>query len=123
MFYEAIKRLKAKPKNISWGIKDKNDNILMSKTEMLERWAEFYEDNCSDDSPDTTIDGSQEESIPSILKSAITHAIDNLKYGKSPGLDKIYSEYLKAGGDPLVNALRLLFNKILTTNVVPQPFK
>ena len=39
-YYAAIKRLKSKPKDISWGIKD--SNILTDKENIIERWAEFY---------------------------------------------------------------------------------
>ena len=122
-YYAAIKKLKTKPKNVSWGIKDKNGNILTNKSDILTRWAEFYENLYYDDSADTTIDDSQEEPIPPILKSEIVYAIGNLKPGKSPGLDNVYSEYIKAGGKPLVDALHLLFNKIITSFVVPQSFK
>ena len=52
--------------------------------------------------------------------SETEHAIHNLKYGKSPGLDNIYSEYIKAGGEPLMNALLHLFNRILITGIIPQ---
>ena len=96
---------------------------MTSKSEILERWAEFYVDLYSDDSPDTVIDDSQEEPIPPILRSEILFAINNLKPGKSPGLDNIYSEYIKAGGDPLLDALHILFNKITTSLIVPQPFR
>ena len=118
-----LKKLKANPKNISWGIKDKNDNILTNKSEILDRWAEFYEQLYFDDSPNTEIDDSTEDPIPEILKSEIVHAINHLKTGKSPGLDNIYSEYFKAGGEPLVDALHLLFNKIRSTFEVPNSFK
>ena len=96
---------------------------MTSKDDILERWATFYEELYFDDSEDTTIDDSQEEPIPSILKSEIVHAVNNLKPGKSPGLDEIYSEYIKAGGEPLVNALHLLYNKIITSSIIPQSFK
>ena len=61
--------------------------------------------------------------MPHILKSEIRTNIKELKTGKSPGLDNIYSEYLKAGAEPLVNALHVLFNHILKTNNVPSSFK
>ena len=36
-YYAALKKLKVKPKNISWGIKDPDGNLLTSKDEILER--------------------------------------------------------------------------------------
>ena len=43
-FFLAMKKLKAKRRNISWGVKDKNGKVLTSKEEILERWATFYEE-------------------------------------------------------------------------------
>ena len=51
------------------------------------------------------------------------NAISELKTGKSPGLDGIYSEYLKSGGEPLVKALLHLFSQILKTGNIPNQFK
>ena len=47
-FFLAMKKLKAKKRDISWGIKDKNGKILTSKEEILERWANFYEELYAD---------------------------------------------------------------------------
>jgi hypothetical protein len=121
-YYIAIKKLKSKPKNISWGLYDKNNNIITNKTDILERWAEFYEDLYLDVTDTTSIDDSDEDAIPPILRPEIVHSINLLKSGKSAGLDNIYSEYLKAGGDSLIDALELLFNTILTSFKVPQKF-
>ena len=121
-YYAAIKKIKSKPKNISWGIHDKNNKIITNKTDIQERWAEFYEDLYLDVSDPTSIDDSDEDQIPPILRSEIVHCISLLKSGKSAGLDNIYSEYLKAGGESLIDALDILFNKIRTTNKVPQKF-
>ena len=103
-YYAAIKRLKSKPKDISWGIKDKSGEILNDKDSILERCEEFYEDLYHDLSPDIDINDSEEEEIPPIIQSEVRKAIEDLKIGKSPGLDNIYSEYIKAGGEPLMDA-------------------
>ena len=122
-YYAAIKRLKSKPKNISWGVKNKEGEVVTDKEKILERWAEFYEELYADDPSTVNIDDSHEEAIPTFLKCELETAINELKIGKSPGLDQIYSEYLKAGGEPLVKALMHLFNQILTTGKVPKQFK
>ena len=88
-YYAAIKRLKSKPKDISWGIKAKNGDILTDKEGILERWAEFYEDLYKDDILSFDIDDTHEDSIPQILRSEVENAIQKLKIGKSPGLDNI----------------------------------
>ena len=122
-YYAAIKRLKSKPKNISWGVKNKEGEVVTDKEKILERWAEFYEELYADDPSTVNIDDSREEAIPNFLKCEVETAINELKIGKSPGLDQIYSEYLKAGGEPLIKALLHLFNQILTTGKVPKQFK
>ena len=42
---------------------------------------------------------------------------------KSPGLDNIYSEYIKAGSEPLMKAFLHLFSQILKTGNFPKQFK
>ena len=60
----------------------------------------FYEELYWDDSMASPVDDYSEDPIAPILISEIEYAIQNLKNDKSPGLDNIYSEYLKAGGEP-----------------------
>ena len=118
LYYAAIKRLKSKQKDISWGIKDSNGNILTDKENILERWAEFYEELYQDNSVATNVDDTLEDEIPTILRHEVEHAIRKLKIGKSPELDNIYSEYINVGGEPLIKALLHLFNQILVTGII-----
>lgn len=53
----------------------------------------------------------------------ISHAIGSLKKMGRTGLDNIYSEYNKAGREPIINTLLHLFNCILPTWKIPQLFK
>ena len=123
MYHAALKKLKAKPKAISWGIKDINGAVLTNKDKILERWAKFYEELYFDHQNQIAIDDSTSDEIQPILKDEISSAINNLKNEKSPGLVNIYSEYIKSGGEHLINALHHLFNCILTTGKIPQLFK
>ena len=109
-YYAALKRLQSKPKHVSWGLKDKNRNIVTDKERVLERWAEFYEDLYNDTPSGRNNENSSQDDdpIPAILKSEVENAVLNVKIGKSSGLDDIYSEYIKAGGEPLVQALLYL---------------
>ena len=61
--------------------------------------------------------------VKTLYSYEIEYDIHNLNNGKSPGLDNIYSEYIKAGGEPLMNALLQLFNQILIAGTIPQAFK
>jgi len=91
MYHTALKKLKAKPKNISWGIKDSNGAVLTNKDEILEHWAKFYEELYFDNPNQIIIDDSTSDEIQPILKNEISSAINNLKKKKSPGLKNIKS--------------------------------
>ena len=122
-FFLAMKKLKTTRRNISWTIKDKNGKILTSKDEILERWALFYEELYNDPITCNPIPTEGELPIPSITRSEIDTAIKKLSSGKSPGIDRIHSEFLKSGGDTLVKILHTLFNRILETGDIPSTFK
>ena len=122
-FFLAMKKLKANKRNISWGIKDKNGKILTSREEILERWAVFYEELYEDPNTCAPLPADNELSIPPITKSEIISAINKLASGKSPGIDNIHSEFLKAGGDTMVKILHKLFNLILESGDIPSTFR
>ena len=122
-FFLAMKRLKTKRRNISWGVKDKNGKVLTSKDEILERWATFYEELYDDPNTCNPLPPDPGNPIPSILQSEVASAIDKLSSGKSPGIDSICAEFLKAGGDAMVQVLTKLFNLILETGEIPSTFK
>ena len=92
---------------------------MTSREEILERWASFYEELYEDPNTCNPLPTDNEEPIPPITKSEIESAINKLKPGKSPGIDNIYSEFLKAGGNPIVKVLHILFNLILETGDIP----
>ena len=85
-YYAAINKLKFKPKNVSWCIKDKDERILTNKTEILEQWATFYEELYSDNSSSIPVDDSTDEKCPPMLKSETRTNIKDLKRDKSSGL-------------------------------------
>ncbi len=122
-YYAAIKKLKTRPRNIGWGIRSDQGELLTDKDAILQRWAEFYEKLYYDKTTEFSMKAPSDELIPSILKEEVENAIRKIKPGKSPGLDQIYTEYLKAGGETLVKALTNLFNRILVTGTVPTGFK
>ena len=122
-FFLAMKKLKTRKRNISWGIKDKNGKMLTSREEILERWATFYEELYDDPNTCAPLPTNDELPIPPITKSEIISAMNRLSSGKSPGIDSIYSEFLKAGGDTMVLILHKLFNLILESGQIPSTFK
>ena len=66
------------------------------------------------------IEQSTEELI--ISKEEIRKAISLLKNKKAPGSDLITTEVLKAGGEPIVNMLHLIFLKIVKEKNTPLHF-
>ena len=112
-FFPAMKKLKTNRKNISWALKDKNGKLLTSKEDILERWATFYEELYDDQTTCHPIDVSHSEPpIPRIIKREIQAALKKLKSGKSPGIDKVHYEFLKAGGPILINILEKFCNAV-----------
>ena len=123
-YYEVIKKLKNKnPKQFGWGMKRSDGTITFDREEIIQEWEKFYE-NLYYDSPDNyNVDTNEELKIPPFTIEEIEHAMKQLKCGKAPGVDGIYSEMIKAGGSTITNALHKLFNKILLTNKIPEDFK
>ena len=97
--------------------------MLTFREEILEQWATFYEELYDDPNTCDPLPTSEELPIPSITKDEIIAAMNKLSTGKSPGIDNIYSEFLKAGGDAMVLILHKLFNFILETWKIPSTFK
>lgn len=62
---------------------------------------------------------SDNDSAPPITEQEVRNAIKQLSNRKSPGVDGITSELIKAGGDMMVKTLTALFNKIITTETSP----
>ena len=57
----------------------------------MERWAEFYEELYRDNPTETNVDDTHEAVIPEKLRCVVELVIQQLKTGKSPGLDVILS--------------------------------
>ena len=110
-------------RNISWCIKDEDGKILTSMEEILERWAKFYIELYDDLNICEPLPTNDKLPITPIKKSEIISTINRLSSGKSPGIDNIHSEFVKAGGDDMVRILYTLFNRILETGQIPSTFR
>ena len=124
-YYQAIKRLKTTRQCTTWGIKDEKGKILSDKSEILERWAMFYEKlyNDSNPAPESTPNSTLLGDIPEILYEETDAKLQKLKDNKKPGIDQVLSEYLKSGGDITTKTLTKLFNIMLKTGDIPNQLK
>lgn len=124
-YYQIIKKLKNnKPKQIGWGIRRADGSVTRDREEIINEWVKFYE-NLYYDTPDNNeiIINENEPSIPPFILSEVENSLKQAKMGKSPGIDGIHTETLKAGGEIIAKACLKLFNEILRTNEIPENFK
>ena len=119
-YHALIKELKLsdEKKVKSWGLKSKSGDVLSSVPEVLERWAEFYEELYSSDTASNS-HFPEIDDIPEVTTPEIEHAISQLKTDKAPGPDGIVSEMFKHGGPVLQQRLLLLINSIIIKRETP----
>ncbi|EYB98367.1 hypothetical protein Y032_0131g1578 [Ancylostoma ceylanicum] len=115
--YRTIRRLSGKTRGTDDNIRKANGTFARSAAERLERWKEFFSELYNHESPqgpppeplsiqtpqNAFLDG--EPNIDEIRK-----AVRSLKNGKSPGVDNITAEAIKAGGEVLLRRLHSLIS-------------
>ena len=121
-YHQAIKRLKlARTKEVSgWGIRAADKTVLNDKSEIINRWAEFYQTLYFDDSTDILYLPENPDAIPPILLSKLTDAIKSLKPSNAPGPDDLVAEMFKHGGETLHQRLLNLLNTIIDKREKPK---
>ena len=112
-----------KPLNI---IQDKNGVKRFDINEILKCWEthfqahlnkKFPHDEAATSSiPDPTDD---EGDFPDFSLEEVQNAIKKMKNGKSPGIDQITAEVLKAGGDTMAEMLLHIFKNVTLTSKTP----
>ena len=98
-------------------MKDKNGEIIVEKSKILERWTEYcselYNYKLNGDAQVLETNSStNDDKENEILMSEIEEAIKSMKKGKSPGIDNIPGELLQAGGEHMTTALFNICNQI-----------
>ncbi|CAH1240999.1 Hypp6277 [Branchiostoma lanceolatum] len=110
-------------------IEDDDGNLLTTKPDILRRWKtycqELYnyqltaEEEVLEELKSTTCQ-LQEDVAPDILESEVVAAIKALKLGKSPGIDNVPGELLKAGGETVARLYTRICNHVFKTGKWPK---
>ena len=99
-------------------IKSKDGNILINKTDILKRWADYIEDFFFDVRKDQQEITKPMEGPP-ILEAEIKNAIKEMKKGKAVGPDLIPIEAYEALDEWAIKKLTILLNNIYDTGNIP----
>ena len=127
LLFEKIKTVENRvfqPKQLA--IKDHQGATLTDPDKIIDRWKEYgeklFDAPSASNSP---LPPPQEDIVaePPPLRSEVEYALKKLKSNKSPGLDNIPAELIKAGGPSMINAVHKLCCKIWTSTDWPQDWK
>lgn len=131
--YQETKKLSGEnaPKRMSC-VKSKDGSLLTKQEDIEKRWAEHFEDVLNRPEPDE-LDESLDEQVSQAValdvnleppnRDEIRKVIGKLKMSKSPGVDGIAGEMLKAGGERMIDELQALFREVFQCEKQPTDFK
>ena len=121
--YQLVKDLTTEKQGKTTTIQDKSGKCLTEENEILNRWTVYCSDlyNCETDGDPTVLDCLQ---IPDaehhpILREEVVAAVKVLKMGKSAGVENISAELVQEGGEPMIDILITICNKIWKTGEWP----
>ena len=128
MFWKEVKRVR-KGGEREEKVKDANGKVLVEKAEVSERWAEYFDEllNVEDVREAKVVAVGGQGGMPvfgrlnneEIDKGEVRRELHKMKSGKTPGLDGCAVEFLKKGGDSVVEWLVRLFNVCFVAGMVP----
>jgi CRISPR/Cas system CSM-associated protein Csm2 small subunit len=128
--YQTLRRLSGKTKSTNDNIKKVDGTFVSSHDERLQRWKEFFQQLYNHDPPQgpppepPPIDPPEDPSLdgePTV--NEVESAIRSLKNGKTPGMDRVTAETIKAGGVVLLQRLHALLTLIWRSERVPSAWK
>ena len=108
------------------GIKDEEGELIYDLEEIRKRWYQYGKSLFAKRSPMASADTEQDDDItpeeyePEVMMDEIRAAIKKLKNHKAAGLDGVTAEMLKAGGDTVVKALKVIIDDIWYSGVWPE---
>ena len=100
--YEGIRKITGKRAQKISVVKDTNGNVISDIGKVKERWQEYFEGLYNDPNPvdeDNLAqlpDCSDPDETPGILMEEVQRAITRLKKSKTPGIDSITAEEIRA---------------------------
>ena len=121
--YKLIRKISGKRSPQSGiGIKADNGELLYEEEKIKKRWYEYGKQLFGSDTTQSfhaVFQPTADELEPEVMSSEIRAAIQKLKNDKAAGLDGIYGEMLKAGGETVVQALKTIIDHVWKTGEWP----
>lgn len=127
VLYETTKKLSGRHNTTAKPVKDKNGRLLTAPMDQMKRWHEHFNELLNIQADSTVSDAFSPARVPRVqrINSAaptvreIEEAIASMKSNKSPGIDQITSEMLKANPKISAQLLHPIFKKIWEDEVFP----
>jgi exonuclease III len=128
--YEKTRELTKKGSRKSNAVKDSNGNLLTEEDAIKDRWKEYIEELYEKDNRPTDAKMNEncekpenpEEWGPDLMREEVENAIEELKNGKTEGIDDIPAEMLKNLGEKATTELISICQQIYASGEWPKDF-
>ncbi|KAK3554979.1 hypothetical protein QTP86_002411 [Hemibagrus guttatus] len=107
-------------------IKDRDGRVLTSEESVQRRWKEYFEELMNEENErEKRVEGvnSVEQKVDKIRKDEVRRALKRMKSGKAVGPDDIPVEVWKCLGEPAVEFLANLMNRVLESERMPEEWR
>ena len=119
--FKTVRDLSGKPRKTLNVVKDKKGVKHTLAHEVLKCWENHFKEHLNTEFPrdsaainNINIPHNDQNHIEDINKEEIRKAIRGMKNRKSPGIDIVTSEALKAGGEPMIGMLHKILSKLFS---------